>query len=76
MNPQLNIRKKVSAVSGGSEIQHTKKKITEVSEEQKKILKRLYKSNPLMEEFKKSVVIPFKIKEMIELCESTVNPKG
>lgn len=82
LKPLLNIRKDVSnplkpkISKKKSSLRLADSEPNTPSMSQDEIINSLHKSNPDLAEFKKNIIIPLRVKEMMDLAESTDNPKG
>lgn len=77
LKPLLNIRKEVSNPNKPKITKKITSPETKASLKSKEeIMKVLHRSNPDLEEFKKNIVLPIRVKEMMDLAESIDNPLG
>lgn len=82
LKPLLNIRKDVSnpikpkISKKKSSLRPDNSESNNSSISQDEIINRLHRANPDLAEFKENIVIPLRVKEMMDLAESTNNPLG
>jgi hypothetical protein len=73
--PSLNIRKMVTN-SDKPKISKKNRTAETNQKDQNEIINNLHNRNPHLDEFKNNITIPLKVKEMMDLAESTHNPLG